>query len=150
MAQGMDDGELAQALERRHRHAEEEVFSFAPHYAGSPLTVGGSGDAAGSAVGEHSHKPVAGHHLPPLRDASGERTCGRLGDGFAIAAADPAVLDTFARSARPRNIPLQEVLLGANTQAHALVRPDEFVAWTGEGDVGDAEAAAILSQACGF
>lgn len=147
MEQGMTDCELEQALESRNRQAEMDVFDYAPHYSGSPLTVG-AGAAVSSALGEHSHVPAAGHHLSPLRGVDRDS----LGSDFAIVSPSAPVRYAFTRAAEARGIPLcglavDRSSLGAD---HVLVRPDGFVAWIGQEEVDTAEAEAVLSQASGF
>ena len=139
IGRGMTQAELDSELERRDADAEREVFAYAPHYAGSPIIVGGRG--ASSAVGEHSHTAAAGHHMPPLPGFV-------PGSGFAIVSNDPALRKAFAREAAASGVPLDEAVAPAEA-GHILVRPDGFVAWTGRGPAAGIAAADILRQACG-
>ena len=126
------------------------VASFEPHYEGSPIVHGPPG-AACSAVGGHDFAARAGHHLAPRTLEDGRVTTDHLGDGFALIAlgADPAPLVEAAQSC---GLPLA-VIEGARDGEAAdyeaglvLVRPDGFVAWTGETAEG---AGAILDRVAG-
>ena len=126
------------------------VAGFEPHYEGSPI-VDGPSDGVCSAVGGHEFAARAGHHIAPRRLEDGRVTTDHLGDGFALIAlgADPAPL---ADAARARGV-LLAVIEGARKGEVAdyganlvLVRPDGFVAWTGETADG---ADAILERAIG-
>ncbi|MFV0373168.1 FAD-dependent oxidoreductase [Microbacterium sp.] len=145
-----DEGGFDAAWARRRADAVDEVDLFEPHYSGSPVI-----DAPGapSAVGSHRRAARAGHHLAPGRTASGGDVFDALGrPGFTLLHASGAAADRFVDAARDRGIPLALVSIGAESAAGygcdlVLVRPDEFVAWTG---ADDRDAARALDRACGW
>ncbi len=134
----------------RQTVAKTEVNSFEPNYEGSSV-VGGGG--APSALGSHSFTSRAGHHLSPQPLSSGANVFEALGERFTLLAldADPAVVAAFEGAARDLGVGLTVITdsrAGGRERYEAaliLVRPDQFVAWTGEG--GDARA--VLARAVG-
>lgn len=129
----------------RQTGAKAEVASFEPNYEGSPVVFGPVGGRC-SAVGSHAYTARAGHHLTPLPLSSGETSYARLGDGFTLFGfdAEPAATVAFARAAERLGVPLAVVADDRDAERArygaglVLVRPDQFVAWAGDG--GDAEA----------
>jgi hypothetical protein len=129
-----------------------EIQSFEPNYEGSPLVVGSAGGAP-SAVGSHSFKARAGHHLAPQTLSSGRNVFEELGEGFtllAFGAGEPDIA-AFEAAARARQIPLK-VLRDSYAEGRMayearliLVRPDAFVAFAGDA----AQAEAILATVVG-
>lgn len=120
--------------------ARDEVAAFAPSYGGSPV-VFGEADAETGAVGGHSFRARAGHHLAPQTLSSGENLFERLGAGFTLLSldGDPAVAAGFETAAKEAGVPLTLV---ADTRRdgrehyevrYVLVRPDQFVAWASDG-----------------
>ena len=72
------------------------------------LVVGSAGGSP-SAVGSHSFKARAGHHLAPQTLSSGRNVFEELGEGFtllAFGAAEPDIA-AFEAAARARQIPLK-------------------------------------------
>ncbi len=145
------DGAAGFAREWAQRNeGATEVLAFEPNYQGSPL-IGGSGRPA--ARGRHEFAARAGHHLAPRPLSDGRNVFEALGEGFTLIAldADPTALAAFETEARRLEVPLEVVrdnAEGARSDYGArmiLVRPDQFVAWTG--DRGDVRA--ILSRATG-
>ncbi len=141
------------AWARRARGGDAEVTGFLPHYAGSPVVWGEAGAASG-ARGRHEHRARAGYHLSPRPFAGGDALFERLGAGFGLidAGADAADADALVAAAHALRIPLQTVDAGPEA-AHEwqarliLVRPDNFVAYAGDGLGHD--AAAVLRRAVG-
>ncbi len=135
--------------------AQAEVHSYEPNYAGSPIVFGPAG-AESSARGEHAYAARAGHHLAPQPLSSGANIYEALGDGFTLVAldADGSIVDAFAAAARARRVPLETVAdsrAGGRERYEAglvLVRPDQFVAWAGDGD--GADPGEIIARAAGF
>jgi 2-polyprenyl-6-methoxyphenol hydroxylase-like FAD-dependent oxidoreductase len=132
-----------------------EVNAFEPHYEGSPAVPGTAG-AGGSAVGRHAFEARAGHHLAPAALPSGGDVYERLGPDFTLLAfgAAPGQADAFAQAASALGIGLAVVEEPPEGEAArygaalVLVRPDHFVAWTGEAaDARDAER--VLRAASG-
>jgi 2-polyprenyl-6-methoxyphenol hydroxylase-like FAD-dependent oxidoreductase len=141
------------AWQQRQSGARSEVNSFEPHYEGSPLVVGPAGGAS-SAIGSHAFEARAGHHLTPQPISSGRNIFEELGDGFTLIdlGAPEDCVDAFRRAAAELRIPFKIVtdsrtggreLYGAKL---ILVRPDQFVAFAGEGTD---DAAGVLQRAVG-
>lgn len=136
-----------------------EVHAFEPHYEGSPVVIGEwEGSAGGgSAVGGHDYRARAGHHLAPATLSSGRNVYQELGDGYTLLAfgAAPQAVHSFRAAAAGLGLPLTVVedLAEDQRQRYAvpliLVRPDQFVAWTGAGPVADAQALSVLQVASG-
>lgn len=148
------DPERDRADFERHWFARNEgddaVFGFAPHYEGSPLVAGGSGQSG--AAGGHDFRARAGHHLAPLPLADGGDIYDRLGPDFTLLAFGAADGDVAAlRDAAGRQgLPLRVVRGPAESRYGArlvLVRPDHYVAWAGEGTA--QEAAALIARVAG-
>ena len=129
----------------------ERLMTYEPHYEGSPVVHGPPG-AVSSAHGAHSYAARAGHHLAPRPLSAGRDLFAELGAGFALLAfdADPA---PFLDAARGLGVPLTAVRdsFDGGREAFAarlvLVRPDQYVAWTG--DRAPADAGAVLMKAVG-
>jgi hypothetical protein len=89
-----------------------------------------------------------GHHLAPQPLSSGRNVFEALGDGFTLVAFDAPAGDAerIELAAKSLNIPLKVVrdsfAGGRETYGHRmiLVRPDQFIAWTGDAAPADAEA----------
>lgn len=105
-----------------------------------------------SAHGTHEFRARAGHHLAPQTLSSGRNVFEALGPDFTLLSfdADPA---PFADAARSLGIPLTvvtESFAGGREAYEArlvLVRPDQYVAWTGDRPPPD--PAAILRKVTG-
>ena len=94
-----------------------------------------------SAHGSHTFTARPGHHLPPRTLSSGRNVFEALGRGFTLLAYDvpePAVRG-FEEAAGAAGVPLTVVRDTATDERAGygarliLVRPDQFVAWTGDG-----------------
>ena len=131
-----------------------EVNSFEPNYEGSPVVwPNAAADGICSAKGSHLFEARRGHHLAPAILSSGANAFEALGAGFTLLAigVPQTTLDRFQSAAADQGLPLTicvtppegEVLRYA--AALVLVRPDEFVAWTGNTPhVSDAEIREVL------
>ena len=146
-----DPEAFAAAWSLRASGAVGEVHAFEPHYEGSGI-VFGPPDGESSAKGAHRHEARAGHHLAPHLMPDGRSVPRSLDTGFTLLslAADPALVEGFRSAAERLGAPLAIVeapregsLYGASA---ILVRPDQFVAWSGE--TGDPTA--ILRRAAGW
>jgi 4-hydroxyisophthalate hydroxylase len=147
-----DRGEFEIAWRKRQSDTRDEVNAFSPNYKGSPIVFGPDGAVSG-AIGSHDYAARSGHHLAPQRLSSGRNVYEELGAGFTLIAlgANDAV-PAFERAAHELGVPLKVI---SDTAADGrekyqarliLVRPDQFVAWTGY----DGEAAAsVLRRATG-
>lgn len=148
------------AWQARAQGAVGEVHAFEPHYEGSPVVAGGDGGSP-SAVGHHRFDARPGHHLAPAVLPSGGNVFEALGPGFSLlalgGAATAAAVQAFRAAAAERGIDLA-VVQAAGEGEHqryaaplVLVRPDQFVAWTGQGpEVSAALAGKVLSVAAGL
>jgi 2-polyprenyl-6-methoxyphenol hydroxylase-like FAD-dependent oxidoreductase len=112
---------------------------FAPHYEGSSIVIGPPGAPVGIHAG-HSFTARAGHHLTPQPLSDGRNVFETLGAGFALLAfdADDDDIRELRHAARACRIPLTVVRdsLGQGRERYGsrliLVRPDQFVAWSGD------------------
>jgi 4-hydroxyisophthalate hydroxylase len=128
--------------------------SYEPHYEGSPIVWGPAGSACG-VRGEHTFQARAGHHLAPAVLSCGANIFERLADGFTLIAlgGDQEPAAAFLAAAADLGVPLHVVAdtfagpRAAYGQRFILVRPDQHVAWTGNGP--PAAAAAVLRRAIG-
>lgn len=140
----------------RSAGAVGEVQAFEPHYEGSPVIADASPSQArgGSAVGRHEFKARAGHHLAPALLSDGRNVYERLGAGYTLLAlgAAPERLRAFVDAAAKAGLPLAVVEDTAEDERARyaadliLVRPDQFVGWTGSGDGALPDARAILQR----
>ncbi|MHA6343879.1 aromatic-ring hydroxylase C-terminal domain-containing protein [Roseivivax sp. CAU 1761] len=104
-------------------------------------------------MAEHSFAARPGYHLAPRPLPEGGTTFDRLGSGFTLLALDAAeAAEAFDAAARDLGLPLDIVPLARDGAAGdyaaplILVRPDHFVAWSGDGA---ADAAGVLRLAAG-
>lgn len=123
----------------RQSGATSEVNTFEPNYEGSSVVQGAPGSNC-SAVGSHSFKARAGHHLTPAPLSSGRNVFEELGEGFTLLGldCDDGVVDAFERAAETLCVPLKVIRdsrAGGRERyeaAFVLVRPDQFVAWASD------------------
>jgi 4-hydroxyisophthalate hydroxylase len=117
----------------------KRLRGFEPNYEGSPVVIGPPGGVT-SAHGSHTFTARAGHHLPPRALSSGRSVFEALGRGFTLLAlgAPEAAVRGFEEAAGAAGVPLT-VVRDTATDERAdygarliLVRPDQFVAWTGD------------------
>lgn len=149
-----DKAAFETAWDARKSGTSGEIQSFEPNYEGSPLVFGPPGGRC-SAVGSHSFEARPGHHLAPQPLSSGKNVFEALGDSFTLLAFDGEgeVASSFETAARTSGVPLKVVRDSRSEGREAygarfiLVRPDQFVAWTG--DAAPADAAAVLRRAVG-
>ena len=138
--------------QERQSGARSEVNAFEPNYEGSSIVWGPPGSRC-HAIGPHSLKARAGHHLAPQPLSSGRNVFEELGDGFALLTFGDSGADAFLRAGKALKIPLKVVAdscAGERARyeaAFVLVRPDQFVAWAS--DASPADAAEILRRAIG-
>jgi len=139
-----DRGEFEDAW-RRLTAGDTAPPSYEPHYEGSPI-VWGPRDSACSVHGNHTFEARAGHHLAPASLSSGRDIFAELGPGYTLLALteDPRPATAFQAAARRLRMPLR-VLTDSPGERRAayqrrfiLVRPDQFVAWTGDDPPADA------------
>jgi 2-polyprenyl-6-methoxyphenol hydroxylase-like FAD-dependent oxidoreductase len=138
------------AWQARETDVGSRLKVYEPNYEGSPVVFGPQGGRS-SAHGIHSLTARAGHHLPPQVLSNGRNAFEQLGRGFTVLAFD-AGADVFERTAKARGIPLKVV--GDSSAAARegygaaliLVRPDQYVAWTGDAAL---DADAIFKRTAG-
>ncbi|AMM23244.1 FAD-dependent monooxygenase [Variovorax sp. PAMC 28711] len=156
---GRDPAGFESSWQARAKGAVGEVLAFEPHYEGSPLSMQGEvPESTPSAVGAHRFEARPGHHLAPALLDSGRNVFDELGAEFTLldmGAAAEAV-DAFRRAAAALSVPLRVVAEPAAGEAArydaavVLVRPDHFVAWSGdEMALSEADASEILQRATG-
>ncbi len=130
------------------------VSGYEPHYEGSAVVIGPANGVC-SAHGEHMVEARAGHHLTPRPLSSGRDVFDELGAEFTLLAFDvpPDAVASFEQAAKALGIPLKIVRDAYRDGREAyearmiLVRPDQYVVWTGEN--APADAAAVLKKVVG-
>ena len=133
----------------------KDVANFEPHYEGSDVVFGPENGKT-SAVGKHVFTARTGHHLAPQPLSNGHNIFEELGKGFTLIAfdADSEVVSAFKTIADELQIPLKIIRDTFENERKLyecrmiLVRPDQFIAWSG--DELDQDVHAILRQACGY
>jgi 2-polyprenyl-6-methoxyphenol hydroxylase-like FAD-dependent oxidoreductase len=142
-----DRAEFEQAWNARHTDLADRALVYEPGYEASPVVAGPPGGKT-TAHGQHMVKARAGHHLAPQKLSSGRDVFEELGRGFTLLAfgADDAGVAAFQQAAGARGIPFKAVRdsdADGRTRYEArmiLVRPDQFIAWTGDRAPDDAGA----------
>jgi 2-polyprenyl-6-methoxyphenol hydroxylase-like FAD-dependent oxidoreductase len=133
-----DRASFEAAWAARRMQAKSDIDAFEPNYEGSSITWSPPG--VSSALGRHAIVARAGHHLSPQPLADGRNVFEVLGRDFTLFAfgAPPSAVEGFRRAAKHRSVPLTIVQepRGVAAQAYGaglvLVRPDQFVAWSGD------------------
>ena len=144
-----DRAAFERAWEERRSELGARAQSYEPHYEGSPIVDGPPGGVC-TARGEHALKARAGHHLAPQKLSSGRDVYEELArDRFNLVSFNKET-EGLEHAAKALRVPLK-VIRGDVVPAYEakliLVRPDQFVAWTGEHAPGD--AAALLKKVAG-
>jgi 2-polyprenyl-6-methoxyphenol hydroxylase-like FAD-dependent oxidoreductase len=128
--------------------------AYEPHYEGSSVVMGPAGGVC-SIHGKHSFLAAAGHHLTPQELSSGRNVFEELGKDYTLLAfgADDGDVARAEDAAKSLNVPLKVV---RDTQEDGrakyqakliLVRPDQYVVWTG--DQLNGEAKSVLEKVTG-
>lgn len=129
-----DAAEFQRVWQERAHASRGEVDRFEPNYEGSPV-IASAGDGPPSARGSHSHEARAGHHLSPGWLQADRNIYAELGPHFTLLTVDPAEASGWTAAAHSLGVPLKTVVghIEAYQAEHILIRPDQFVAWSGKG-----------------
>lgn len=147
--------EFETAWKRLEKEGWARVSVYEPNYEGSPIVCGPAG-GKNSAHGEHMLKARAGHHLTPMPLSNGRDAFEELDfHGFTLLAfgADDASVRAFEDGAKAQGVPLKVVRDSFDNGREAyesrltLVRPDQYVVWTG--DAAPADAKAVMARVSG-
>jgi hypothetical protein len=150
-----DRADFEKAWKGRESDVGSRLLVYEPHYEGSPVVAGPPGAKSG-AHGEHRFTARAGHHLAPRPLRSGRNVFQELSTtGYTLLAfdapdADVTALDSGAKAAGvPLKIVRDDAQEGRADYASrlVLVRPDQFVGWTGASAPGDPRA--LLARLAG-
>lgn len=149
-----DRADFEQAWEARKTDLPNRAQSYEPNYEGSAV-VAGPPDGVTSAHGQHSFQARAGHHLAPQVLSSGRNVFEELGRGFTLMVLDAPAgsAEAIRTAAASLNVPLKviEDSYAGGREAYGarliLVRPDQFIAWTG--DAAPHDAPALLQKVVG-
>ena len=145
-----DPDEFARGWAAYADSSNSHLNRYAPHYAGSGVVAGPPGAATG-ASGTRDGRARPGHYLPPWELASGRNVFEALGPGFTLVAPEKGggeAAGRLERAAARRSIPFAVIRDPARDGAGlVLVRPDGYVAWTGEAAPEDADA--LLARVTG-
>lgn len=127
--------------------------TFLPHYEGSPIVVGSSLITPGI-DGFASREAQAGQHFAPATLSDGRSTADTIGANFCLFAfSAPEAARLLAGAANRLGIPLNLVEddFAGDVEAYGrkliLVRPDGYIAWSG--DLLDKDADALLGTVVG-
>jgi 4-hydroxyisophthalate hydroxylase len=138
-----DRAEFESAWKQHEAGSAPRVLTYEPHYEGSPVVMGPP-DGVSGARGAHSFEARIGHHLPPQMLSSGRNVFEELGEGFTLLAfdVDAGTVAAFEREAAALKAPLKiiaDTRQGGREEYRArliLVRPDQYIAWAGDGRPG--------------
>jgi 2-polyprenyl-6-methoxyphenol hydroxylase-like FAD-dependent oxidoreductase len=148
-----DRADFERAWAARESDIGDRSKAYEPNYEGSPVIFGPPGGVS-SAHGVHSFAARAGHHLAPRAMSSGRNSFEHLGQAFTLLAfgRDEAAAK-FEHAAQSLGVPLAVVRDSYRDERAdyaarlVLVRPDQFVAWTGNDAPGD--VVAVLRKVTG-
>jgi 2-polyprenyl-6-methoxyphenol hydroxylase-like FAD-dependent oxidoreductase len=149
-----DRPEFEQAWQELSTAAGRRQQTYEPHYEGSSVVFGPEGGVC-SIRGKYTFKAQAGHHLAPQPLSSGRNVFEALGRDFTLLAlgADDRSVRAFKDAAQHQRVPLQVIRdtdHGERAKYESklvLVRPDQYVVWTG--DSAPADATAIFRRITG-
>lgn len=133
---------------------ETPSASYEPHYEGSPIVWGVAGSTSG-VHGHHTFEARPGHHLAPALLSSGRNIFEQLGGSSTLVAfsRDRAPVMAFRDAALALRMPLRVVVDTSDEcriaygSRYILIRPDQYVAWTGSQL--PTNAAALLRRVAG-
>jgi 2-polyprenyl-6-methoxyphenol hydroxylase-like FAD-dependent oxidoreductase len=157
LADNLDDDDAAG--ERARRAAGERIqLAKQPEFHSLELVLGVRIEDSPVIVREHHPgtgarpgPPVPGALLPHYWLGPGRSLYDELGDAFTLVVRHPGTGDgAIRKAARARGVPLKVLELTGRDPggpAFTLVRPDQYVAWTGDGEPGD--SLALIDQVRG-
>ena len=139
---GSPDGDRQEFLESWKVIQEQESSTYTayePHYDGSAIVVDAPHPTSGI-HGTHTLRAAAGHHLAPQKLSSGRNVFEELGTGFTLLAfeAQDRHVNAFQQTSQSMGVPLKVIKDTAEGERKAyksslvLVRPDQYVAWSGD------------------
>jgi 4-hydroxyisophthalate hydroxylase len=129
-----------------------EVDAFEPHYEGSPVVVGAEGGSPG-ARGAHETRARPGHHLAAQPEGTDADLFDRLTGGDLVLLRAGTTGEEVIAAAERASVPLRVVDVDADVRKAygadlVLVRPDQYVAWAGDGcEDPDAVIATVTGRA---
>jgi 2-polyprenyl-6-methoxyphenol hydroxylase-like FAD-dependent oxidoreductase len=149
-----DRAAFERAWQARETDVGSRVHSYEPNYEGSPVVKGPPGGAC-SAHGVHAFKARTGHHLTAQRLSDGRNIFAELGSEFTLLAfgVDDDAAKPFEHAAAAHDVPLKVVRdsfadgRAAYESRLILVRPDQYVVWTG--NVAPEDATQLMAKVIG-
>ena len=140
------------AWEKSKTDTPARAMTYDPHYEGSSVVFGPPGSVC-SARGTHTFTARSGHHLPSRLLSNERNVFEALGREFTLLAFDAgdSAVAMFKQASAKLGVPLTVVRdnYGEGREAYEarfiLVRPDHYIAWTGD-DAPDS-AMAVIAKA---